>query len=125
MPDKINDGYVIGIIRGKIIRIDVSTPISYTVQREFAREAIRLAQQNNLTRYLVDVTRVFNQASFAELYNFAYSDMKILDLDKTTRVAILTAPDDISHNFIETVFLNAGYNCQRFTEEAAALDWLG
>jgi hypothetical protein len=47
-----------------------------------------------------------------------------LNLDRAARVAILVRPDDISHNFVETVSRNAGYNVRVFRERKAAIDWL-
>jgi hypothetical protein len=45
-------------------------------------------------------------------------------LDRRSRIAIIVAEQDLSHDFIEIVFCNAGYVCEKFPDEDSALEWL-
>jgi len=44
--------------------------------------------------------------------------------DRNAKVAFLIHPDDHSHDFIEVVFRNAGFNARLFREKENALKFL-
>jgi hypothetical protein len=103
----------------------VFEPIDADLAREFAERAIKVAKEASVDRFLVDVRGAPNVASTSNHYWFAYEDMARFKLEPSSRIAILADPDDSSHDFIATVFLNAGFQCQRFSDEGQALLWLG
>jgi len=72
----------------------------------------------------LDVRGMPNIANPSDQYRLSYEDMRTFGLAKTSRIAILVGADDRSHNFIETVFRNAGYNCRLFVNEDDARNWL-
>jgi hypothetical protein len=109
---------------GTFIRIRVFEAITGDMEKEFAENAIKDATQRGLNKFLVDVRGVQNLASTLDQYLFGYDDMNRLGLDKESRIAILVDENDRSHNFIETVFVNAGYDCRIFTEKTVASKWL-
>jgi len=109
---------------GAFIRIRVLEAITGEIEKEFAGNAIKDARQRKLNKFLVDVRGVQNLASALEQYLFGYDDMGRLGLDRESRIAILADANDTSHNFIETVFVNAGYQCCIFIDETAASQWL-
>ena len=41
-----------------------------------------------------------------------------------TKIAVLVSPGDRSHDFIETLFKNAGYICTFFENRTSAMKWL-
>jgi hypothetical protein len=45
-------------------------------------------------------------------------------LERDNRAAILVDPTDRSHDFVEVVSRNAGYNVRVFIEEERAIAWL-
>lgn len=84
-----------------------------------------LGRQVGVARYLVDVTRARNTDSINDQYNFAYQDLRQSKIiDRAARVAILIDPADRSHDFIETVTRNAGFNAKLFTCRTQALAFL-
>ncbi len=106
------------------VRITVYEPITAKLEQEFAGEAIAVAKKNDLLRYLVDVRAVPNIANTVDQYTLPYEDVAPLGLSRSSRIAVLVEENDTSHNFIETVFRNAGYNCQLFVDEDEARNWL-
>ena len=106
------------------VRIRVLEAITKDMEREFAEKAINKARQNKIRKYLVDVRQAPNVSSIAEQYLFGREDMDRMSLDRFSKLAILAEAEDKSHNFIETVFQNARYNCRLFVDEASALRWL-
>ena len=58
-------------------------------------------------------------------YDLAYDCLSELGFPQRSRAALLVARCDGSHRFLETVARNAGYNWKLFTDECAALKWLG
>jgi len=106
------------------VRICVYHTITADLERSFAKEAIAAAHQNELLNYYADVRKVSNIASTLDQYHLAYKDMADFGLDRNSKIAAVHARDDHSHDFIETVFLNAGYQCRLFTDEELAYGWL-
>lgn len=105
------------------VRISVYHTITADLERSFAKEAIEVARRNDLLNYYADVREVSNIASTLDQYYLAYEDMARFGLDRKSKIAVVHTPDDHSHDFIEIVFLNAGYRCGLFTDEEQAYDW--
>jgi hypothetical protein len=110
---------------GTYIRIRVFEAITGEMERNFAQNAIKDARRWKTNKFLVDVRGTLNITSSLEKYLFGYKDMNQFGLDRVSGIAVLADANDKSHDFIETVFLNAGYQCRIFPNEEAALKWLG
>lgn len=106
------------------VRIKVHRSITAGLERDLAEKAIAAAKQNGVLRYLADVRGVSNVASTVDQYDLAYRELTRLGLDRTSRIAVLIMQQDRSHDFIETVFRNAGHDCRLFVKEDDARDWL-
>jgi len=106
------------------VRVTAYESITGNLERAFAEEAIAVAKQSGVVCYLVDVRGMPNIANPSDQYRLSYEDMRTFGLAKTSRIAILVGADDRSHNFIETVFRNAGYDCRLFVNEDDAQNWL-
>jgi len=106
------------------VEIRVHAPVTSDLQRGFSKEAIEKAAESGHHCFLVDVSDVANVSSTLDQYRLAYRDMARFGLDRQAKIALLTAPGDRSHDFIQTVFTNAGYSCRLFADEASARDWL-
>ena len=91
---------------------------------EFGKAAAEASHEQGVTRQLYDVRRVRNINSVFHNYDFAYKDMVNLELEHDNRAAILVDPADRSHDFVEIVSRNAGYNVRVFTEKERATAWL-
>ncbi|TFG94845.1 MAG: hypothetical protein E4H13_14275 [Calditrichales bacterium] len=89
-----------------------------------AEKAISKASEYQITRYLFDLRNSLNTDSAFNKYAYAYQDMARLNLDPQARIALLTNPTDKSHDFVETVMHNAGFNVSLFSEEKFAVSWL-
>lgn len=101
---------------GKYIILKVIGNITRKTMLPQNLEAHALGRQLKIRRYLVDVTEARNTETCLESYDFAYEDMKkIPGIDRSARVAILASPGDHSHDFVETVSRNAGFNVKKFT----------
>jgi hypothetical protein len=109
---------------GTHILVRVLEDINGLLEKAFAQDAIVKAKQHGLTNFLVDVRGTRNTAGFIDHYQLGYHVMNEFGLDKTSKIAILADPDDQSHDFIETVFTNAGYRCRVFSDKDTALKWL-
>jgi len=107
-----------------IVRITVYAPIDADLELKFAAEAIALANRENAKLFLADVRRSPNVASTYNQYSLAYDELPAMALDRRSRIAIIVAEQDLSHDFIEIVFRNAGYVCEKFLDEDSALEWL-
>jgi hypothetical protein len=74
----------------------------------------------------LDLTHAINQESTTDQYHYAYTDMSSTQgLDRFAICAALIDPADSSHDFIETVLRNAGFNLRLLSNPAQAMAFLG
>ena len=106
------------------ILIDIHQPMSNELGRRCGADAVALAEQYGLNHYLFDSRGAPNIEDPFLNYDFAYKEMEGFDFPHNSRSALLVDPDDASHNFMETVFLNAGYQVKLFTDKNEAIAWL-
>jgi hypothetical protein len=109
---------------GKYVICQVFEPVTTEFALEFGKAAVDASHQHRVYRQLYDVRAVRNVASVHHNYDFAYKDMERLELDNTNRAAILVDPTDRSHDFVEIVSRNAGYNVRVFIDMHRAVAWL-
>ena len=83
-----------------------------------------LGTRHNINRYLFNLRGAPNIENILPNYQFAYQDMDNFGFPKNARSVLLTNPDDKSHDFMETVFRNAGFNVRLFSNESSAIAWL-
>ena len=87
-------------------------------------ESRTLGNNEGIHNYLVDSTEARNVDSVTGQREFAYSDIKKIELAKATDiVACLVDPGDDSHNFVETVTNNAGLIFKLFTKIEDAIQF--
>jgi len=92
---------------------------------QFIPPAHALGLQLDVHAYLVDLTESHNTDSVVQTFEFAYTDTpQHSDFDQRARVALLTAPDDHSHDFAETVMRNTGVIIALFRDLDSALRYL-
>lgn len=94
------------------------------VAREWSVEISEMGRQMNIRRFLFDVRLARNACSVLENYNHGRHDPDDLHLLKDIHSAILISEGDLTHNFVETTFRNAGLNVRIFTDESVAVKWL-
>lgn len=104
---------------GKYSICRVTGEITVDVARQFYKELNRLSRALNIKRFLNDVRDASNALSTLENYDFAYKDMSELKLQRNVCAAIRVGPGDRTHDFVETVTQNAGYNVRVFRDEEA------
>ena len=109
---------------GSYVHVRIFQPITAELERIFTEEAIKIARENSVLRYLGDVRGVSNVASPSDKYMLANKEIKQFGLDPASQVAVLVSPGDHTHDFIETVFRNTGVDFRLFENEGEALDWL-
>lgn len=109
---------------GKYIIIKVVGDMTGQSAIEQNLEAHSLGLKLGISRYLVDVTELKNTSSISENYKFAHNDMQNAEISRTACVVILTEPQDHSHDFIETLSRNAGFNTTIFKNRELAIQHL-
>lgn len=109
---------------GKYIIINVVGDMTGQSAIQQNLEAHSLGFKLGISRYLVDVTESKNTSSISENYKFAHSDMPNAEISRTACVAILADPKDHSHDFIETLSRNAGFNTTIFRNRELAVQHL-
>jgi hypothetical protein len=109
---------------GKYLICRVTGEITVDIARQFTKELDRLSRTLNIKRFLNDVRDASNALSTLQNYDFAYIDMAEMNLQRDACSAILVGPADKTHDFVETVTQNAGFNVRIFHDEEAAIAWL-
>ncbi|HCY75367.1 MAG TPA: hypothetical protein DHV28_05560 [Ignavibacteriales bacterium] len=109
---------------GKYILLRVNENMTRALAERLGTEALYLGSKKNINCYLYDLRNSVNVESINANYIFANQDMKKLETNPNNKIAMLTSPSDKSHDFVETVLRNAGFNVKLFIDEAEALTWL-
>lgn len=109
---------------GRLVCCRVTDDITFERATQFTRDAIALGERRGVHCFLFDLRGTRNVASVFGNYQFAYSGLATVGMDRCARVAMLVDADDHSHDFVETAVRNAGYDVKLFTEAAAATAWL-
>ncbi len=109
---------------GNYIIIKVNVPMTNALGVRCGTDAKALGDQRGIERFLFDSRGAPNIESVTANYQFAYEDIGNFEFPRLARSALLVDPDDHSLDFMETVFLNAGYNVKLFSDEKEAIGWL-
>ena len=108
----------------ELVHIKVYETVTSDIEHAFVTAAIYTATEHDLLHFLFDVSRVRNVATPVDHYCVANQQLTPTPLDHRARIAILRSPEDDSHDFVQTVLLNAGYICELFHDEVDARAWL-
>ncbi len=106
------------------VLIDINSPMTVELGLRCGREAAELGKQRRINRFLFDLRGAPNVEPVLPNYNFAYKDLQRFGFSHMARSALLTDAEDKSHDFLETLFINAGYEVRLFRDEAQAVAWL-
>jgi hypothetical protein len=109
---------------GKYIIVRVNEDMTRALAESLSLEAMHLGNRKDINKYLYDLRNSRNKESINANYIFANQDLKRLEPNPSNTIAMLTSPDDKSHDFIDTVLRNAGYNVKLFIVEEEAIAWL-
>jgi hypothetical protein len=93
------------------------------VVRQRAMQAF--SDEHKVTRFLIDTRGKQFVGGPLELYTFVRSTLPTEGYNRQWRVALVTSTEDSSHDFLETVSQNAGYQVMVFKSFTTAQDWLG
>lgn len=104
--------------------VRVTKPMTRSLARQIALDMKAQSTKHNLKAYLYDVRDSRNCEGIGSNYEFVYRDMADMGFGRDVRAAILAQADDQTHDFIETLCRNAGYDVRLFREGAPAIAWL-
>lgn len=104
--------------------VRVTEPITPAVSHELARQTEAFAEQTGVQARLFDVRATANIAPVSQIYDLAYKELDEIGIERATKAAILVSHNDRSHDFVELVLHNSGFNARMFTDEATAVAWL-
>lgn len=93
------------------------------IERQRAMQAFATA--HGVSRFLIDTRERRFVGGTLDLYTFARSTLPKEGFDRTWKVALVTSPDDDSHDFLETASQNVGYQVMVFKNSDDAMAWLG
>ena len=109
---------------GEYIIGKIYDPLNKETAQKLTEEYVKIIKSTGIKKILNDVRDTPNAMGIFNNYEFAYTDTKVLNLPKDIRAAIVTDPNDNTHDFQETVAINAGYSVKIFKEIGAAVTWL-
>ena len=110
---------------GKYIILEIIGDITAEIIMKMIIEAHAIGEKQGISRYLVDGTQARNVSTITDNYQFAYDNMKSTPgINIHARVAMLVSLDDHSHDFVETVTQNAGFNAKMFRDRTQAIEYL-
>ncbi len=109
---------------GSYLILKITGDINRQTAMQYNLKAHAAGAELGISCYLVDLTESRNVDSTVDTYEFAYQDMRDEPrISRSARIALLVAPGDHSHDFVETVARNSGLNVVIFTDRAAAEEY--
>ena len=84
-------------------------------------ESQALAKEHGIFCILVNVIDSRNLENAMKNYDFAYKTFQNAKIEKRSCVALLVAPDDHSHDFMETLLRNNGHDVTIFRDREMAI----
>lgn len=116
--------YEISRVAGEpFLLVTLHVDVTRALVLEFAQAASAEAGKLGLPGVLVDVRQSRSAEAVFGQYTLA-RDLLNADVDPRLRVASVVSPEDHSHDFVETVTRNRGFNVRLFTDMEAAKAWL-
>lgn len=110
---------------GDYILITVNGDVDSKTAMEYTTASHKLGNELGIMKFLVDLRNSRNVQMIGENYHFVNQDLsKSPEVDRRAKVACLVSPEDHSHDFIETVLRNSGYNLTLFRDMEEALNHL-
>ena len=109
---------------GKYAIILVTGEVTSAIAAKFGREAEDFGNNTGVDRYLFDLRGARNIETVSGNFDFAYEKLPETNLSRTSRSAMLSSPEDSSHDFVETLLRNSGYKVRMFKEKQLAVAWL-
>lgn len=110
---------------GQFIVIKVVGEMTALSAQSQMTEAHKLGAEVGINRYLVDISESRNIDTISNNYFFVTEGVETFDgINKDARVAIFYDEKDASHEFVERMFEEAGYNVPFFTDIDKAKEFL-
>jgi hypothetical protein len=107
----------------KYIILEVEDDIINEKMIKCIEKAHQLGMEKDIHFYFVDLRMSKNIDSVTNNYTFAYEKSKEpLDFDNKAKVVMLADPSDHSHDFVETVLRNAGFQVKLFKDYSEAIN---
>ncbi len=107
----------------RLVAIELHSSVGWKALLKAQGNANRVACENALRSFLLDVRGATNPNSLVEDIQYIQG-MTDSGLPRATRIAILTSTRDTSYNFMETAAQNRGLTMRRFMQEEEAVTWL-
>jgi hypothetical protein len=109
---------------GEYIIGKIYDPLNKETAQQLTEEYVKIIKSTGIKKILNDVRGTPDAMGVFNNYEFAYTVTKALNFPKDIHAAIVTDPNDKTHDFPETVANNAGYSVKVFKEIGTAVTWL-
>lgn len=111
--------------RKTYMHVRVNEPVTLQVLKAFMHETAEKANEYGIDNFLFDLRQAPNRTSAFAHYEFAYNQFKRLGYKLYSKHVLLISLEDMAdYYFLETFFINAGFQSKIFTDESAAIEWL-
>jgi hypothetical protein len=109
---------------GSYIIVRFLSDITTEIGEGANKDASDFGAKHGISRYLHDLRQVRCIEKPTNQYLSAYKTVHGLGIDRASKIAMLTSPDDHSHDFIEVLWQNNNFNVKIFRDENSAIKWL-
>jgi hypothetical protein len=104
--------------------VKVNAPMTHALATEQLKVIKELTARTGAVNFLIDLRESQFIESVGTHYVFANDTLDRFQMQRANRFALVVAPDDYSHNFLEVASNNAGFNLKIFRDYQQAVDWL-
>ena len=109
---------------GSYIIVRFLADITTRIGEDANKNAAEFGAEHRISLFLHDLRGVRCIEKPTNLYLSAYKTVPGLGIDRGSKIAMLTSPDDHSHDFVETLWQNNNFIIKIFSDEDSAIKWL-
>ncbi|MGD2034084.1 MAG: hypothetical protein PVF73_03445 [Bacteroidales bacterium] len=110
---------------GDYILITVHGKVNSEIAMQYTVESHKLGKEKGILKFLVDLRNARNTETIVDNYNFVIKDLpENQTIDRKAKVVLLVSKEDHSHDFVETVSRNRGFNVTLFRDKDEAISYL-
>jgi hypothetical protein len=108
----------------RYINIRLYVPMTAKLSRTIAHDLADLSDETKIERFFFDLRGAVSELEVLSSYTMAYEDLEKIGPSRSHMSVFLTDVEDKSHDFMETLYRNAGFNVKQFKDKDTALAWL-
>ena len=112
------------LVDKNIVRVTVEGRLNFSLVQQYSKEALKLAHENNCTKYLFDHTGTLSETGTLKLHTDG-DTLEKFGFRSNDKIAVVVPDDPSEEQTIQSTAPNVKWGLTRYFKSIAApMDWL-